>query len=154
MNPKPIPDNYCATPYLICRRASEALQWYSTAFEATKVVCLQDPSGKVMHAEIRIGKSPIMVADEFPDMGYSSPESIGGSPVSIYVYVEDADRVFAHALETGATEVMAMSDQFDGDRRGTIKDPYGHIWLIATKREAVPVAEMKRRFEQMMKGEA
>lgn len=153
MSIKAVPNNYKATPYLICRNAADAIKWYCNAFGATEVVCLDDDSGKVMHAEIRIGESPIMLADEFPDMGYKSPESIGGSAVSILVYVEDVDKTFSQAIELGAKEVMPVSDQFDGDRRGTINDPYGHIWLIATRKEEISMDEFKLRFKKMMSGE-
>jgi PhnB protein len=127
MTSKPIASDYRATPYLICRKAAEALDWYKKAFSATEVVRMADPSGKIMHAEFRIGPAPLMVADEFPDMGYNSPESIGGSAVSIHVLVDDVDRIFANAIELGAKEVMAVADQFDGERRGTLNDPYGHV---------------------------
>jgi PhnB protein len=147
---KAVPDDYRATPYLICREAAAAIEWYRKVFDATEVVRLADPSEKVMHAEIRIGKAPLMVADEFPDMGYSSPESIGGSPVSILVYVENVDEIFSKAVKAGAEELMAVADQFDGDRRGTLKDPYGHIWLLARKIENVSITEMKARFQKMM----
>lgn len=148
----PVPKNYSATPYLICRSAADAIKWYCKAFNAIEIVCLDDDSGKVMHAEIRIGESPIMLADEFPDMGYNSPESIGGSAVSILLYVENVDKIFAQAIELGAKEVMPVADQFDGDRRGTLSDPYGHIWLLATRKEEISVAELKLRFNKMMSG--
>lgn len=108
-----------------------------------------------MHAEIRIGNSPLMLADEFPDMGYRSPQSLGGSPVSILLYVENVDTLFSQAIAAGAKETMAVADQFDGDRRGTLTDPFGHVWLLATKKEDVSPEEMQKRFETMMKrGEA
>jgi PhnB protein len=153
MSTKSVPDSYRATPYLICRDASSAIEWYRRAFGASEEVRLVDPAGKVMHAEIRIGASPIMLADEFPDMGYKSPQSLRGSPVSILVYVEDVDNTFSQAMAAGANEVMAVSDQFDGDRRGTLTDPYGHIWLLASKRENVSFSEMQVRFRKVMKGE-
>ena len=154
MSTKSVPDGYRATPYLICRDASSAIEWYRKAFGASEQIRLADPSGKVMHAEIRIGPSPIMLADEFPDMGYKSPESIGGTAVSILLYVDDVDKIFSQAVAAGANETTAVSDQFDGDRRGTLTDPYGHIWLLATKTEDVSFAEMQTRFQKMMKGEA
>lgn len=150
MNTQSPSENYRATPYLICRNAAEALEWYCKCFDATEMVCLADDSKKVMHAEIHIGKSPIMLADEFPEMGYKCPETLGGSPVSIYLYVDDVDGMFAQAIAHGSTEIMAVSDQFDGDRRGTLRDPYGHIWLLATKIEDVSFDEMKLRFSKMM----
>ncbi|MBL1419372.1 MAG: VOC family protein [Alphaproteobacteria bacterium] len=150
MSKNAIPKNYQATPYLICRNAVDALKWYCKAFGATEMVCLDDDTKKVMHAEIRIGEAAIMLADEFPDMGYKSPETIGGSAVSILVYVEDVDLIFARAIELGAKEVMPISDQFDGDRRGTLVDPYGHIWLLATRKEDISMDELKLRFNKMM----
>lgn len=150
---KPIPEEYRATPYLICRNAAAALEWYKQAFGASEVVRLADSSGKLMHAEVRIGTAPVMLADEFPEMGYKSPASIGGSPVSVHIYVENVDQVFTNALTLGASEIMAVSDQFDGDRRGTLIDPYGHTWLIATKIENVSFPEMLKRFEHMVKGD-
>jgi len=153
MTTNPVPDEYRATPYLICQDAATALDWYCRALHATEVVRLADGSGKVMHAEIRIGRSPVMLADEFPEMGYRSPASIGGSPVSILVYLENVDDTFARAIELGGRELMAVSDQFDGDRRGTIIDPYGHIWLLASRKENISSSEMKLRFEKLLNSE-
>jgi PhnB protein len=153
---QPIPNAYrAATPYLIVNDAASAIEFYKKALGATELVRLADPTGKVMHAEIRINNSPLMIADEFPDMGYRSPQSLGGSPVSILLYVEDVDVIFSQAVAAGAKETMAVADQFDGDRRGTLTDPFGHVWLLATKKECVSVEEMRKRFEAMMKqGEA
>ena len=114
---------------------------------------MADPSGKIMHAEFRIGHAPLMLADEFPDMGYKSPESIGGSAVSIHVLVADVDQTFTKAIELGTTEVMAVTDQFDGERRGTLNDPCGHIWLLATRVEEVSFSEMSERFSKIIAGE-
>jgi PhnB protein len=105
-----------------------------------------------MHAEINIGSAPIMLADEFPDMGYLSPQSLGGSPVSLMLYVADVDAQFAQALAAGAKESLAVSDQFDGDRRGTLIDPFGHVWLLATRKEDISKEEMRQRFEALLKG--
>ena len=156
MSMKLIPDAYrTAIPYFIVGDAASAIEFYKVAFGATEIVRLADPSGKVMHAEIRIGNSPLMLADEFPDMGYRSPQSLGGSPVSVLLYVEDVDALFNQAIAAGAKETMAVADQFDGDRRGTLTDPFGHVWLLATKKENVSPEEMQKRFEKMMKqGEA
>lgn len=148
---KPIPDAYrSATPYIIVSDAARAIDFYIEMFGATEVVRLADPTGKVMHAELRIGAAPLMLGDEFPEMGYRSPASLGGSPVSVLLYVEDVDSFFAKALAGGATEMMAVADQFDGDRRGTLIDPFGHIWLIATKKENVSYDELRSRFAKMM----
>ncbi|HEX7634660.1 MAG TPA: VOC family protein [Noviherbaspirillum sp.] len=153
---KPIPDAYrSATPYFIVNHAAGAIEFYKKAFGATERVRLADSAGKVMHAEIQIGNSPLMLADEFPDMGYRSPQSLGGSPVSILLYVENVDTLFSQAIAAGAKETMAVADQFDGDRRDTLTDPFGHVWLLATKKEDVSPEEMQKRFETMMKqGEA
>jgi PhnB protein len=148
---KPIPDGYrTATPYFIVNNAANAIEFYKAAFGAREVVRLADPSGKVMHAEIRLGDSPLMIADEFPDMGYRSPQSLGGSPVSVLLYVEDVDALFRRALAAGATATMAVADHFDGDRRGTLTDPFGHVWLLATRREDMTPEELRKRFEAMM----
>jgi PhnB protein len=139
-----------AIPYLIVRDASSAIEFYKNAFGATEFVRLADPQGKVMHAEIRIGDSQIMLADEFPDMGYRSPTDLGGSPVSVLLYVEDVDRLFTSAINAGATSTMPVQDQFDGDRRGTLTDPFGHIWLVATRKEDVSPDELQKRFKAML----
>jgi PhnB protein len=152
MATKPIPDAYrTATPYLIVNDVAKAIAFYKEAFGATELVRLADAVGKVMHAELRIDNSPIMLADEFPDMGYRSPQSLGGSPVSILLYVADVDAQFARAIAAGAKETMPVADQFDGDRRGTLMDPFGHVWLMATRKEDISLEEMRRRFETMMK---
>lgn len=140
-----------AIAYLIAHDAAGAIDFYKGAFGATEIVRLVDPSGKVMHAEMRIGDAALMLADEFPDMGYRSPRSLGGSPVSLLLYVDDVDALFARALAAGATETMPVEDQFDGDRRGTLTDPFGHVWLLATRREDVSPEELVKRFEAMMK---
>lgn len=154
MTSRPIADDYRATPYLICRNAAKALAWYQDAFSASEIVRLADQDGKVMHAEFRIGRAPIMMADEFPEMGYNSPNSIGGTAVSIHVLVDNVDAMFTKAIKLGAKEVMAISDQFDGERRGTLVDPYGHIWLLATRVENVSFSEMSDRFRMAMAGKA
>jgi PhnB protein len=147
-----IPDAYrTATPYLIVHDAAKAIEFYKVAFGAVELVRLADPTGKVMHAELRIGESPIMLADEFPDMGYRSPLSLGGSPVSLMIYVADVDALAARAIAAGAKETMPAADQFDGDRRGTLTDPFGHVWLFASRKENISKEEMRRRFEAMMK---
>jgi PhnB protein len=104
-----------------------------------------DHEGKVGHAELKIGDSPIMLADEYPQMGYRSPKSLGGTPVSIMIYVEDVDTVYKQALDAGATELKPLQDQFYGDRSGTLTDPFGHVWTVATHKEDVTMEEMNRR---------
>lgn len=141
-----IPDGYhSVTPYLVVDGAAKAIEFYKKAFGATEVMRMPDPKGRIGHAEMKIGNSHIMLADEFPEMGFRGPTSLGGAAVSLMVYVDDADAVFKKALSNGAQEVQAMKDQFYGDRSGTLKDPFGHVWTIATHVEDVPPAEMERR---------
>jgi PhnB protein len=149
--PNPIPEAYRAvTPYLIVDNAAKAIEFYMQAFGATEFVRLADATGKVMHAELRVNNSPIMLADEFPEMGYRSPRSLGGSPVSMLLFVEDVDALVASATAAGAVETMPAADQFDGDRRGTLTDPFGHVWLVAGRKEDITVDELQRRFQAMM----
>ncbi len=151
MPTEPIPNAYrAATPYIIVNDASRAIDFYKAVFGATELVRLADPTGKVMHAEIRIGDAPLMLADEFPEMGYRSPESLGGSPVSLLLYVDDVDATFAKAIAGGSIETMAVADQFDGDRRGTLTDPFGHVWLLATKKDNISIEELRIRFAKRM----
>lgn len=142
---KPIPDGYhSVTPYLIVEGAADAIEYYKKAFGATELFRM-DHEGKVGHAELKIGDSPIMIADEYPQMGYRSPKALGGTPVSIMIYVEDVDTVYKRAMDAGATEVKPLQDQFYGDRSGTLTDPFGHVWTIATHKEDVSMEEMNRR---------
>lgn len=147
---KYIPDGYhTATPYLVIKGAARALDFYKKAFGATELMRMPDSDGKIGHAEIKIGNSPIMLADEFPDRGYKSPQSIGGTPVSIMLYVENVDKTVERAVAEGAKITKAVEDQFYGDRNGTISDPFGHVWTISTHVEDVTPAEMQRRIEAM-----
>jgi PhnB protein len=139
-----------AIPYLIVHDAAAAIEFYQKAFGATEFVRLADSIGKVMHAEIRLGDTQIMLADEFPEMNYCSPKTLGGSPASILLYIEDVDKIFGMAISAGATETQPVEDQFDGDRRGTLTDPFGHVWLLATSKEDVSPEELQRRFAIMM----
>jgi PhnB protein len=142
---KPIPAGYhSVTPYLICDGAADAIEYYKKAFGATELFRM-DHQGKVGHAELKIGDSPIMLADEYPQMGYRSPKALGGTPVSIMIYVEDVDTVYKRAIDAGATELKALQDQFYGDRSGTLTDPFGHVWTVATHKEDVSMEEMNRR---------
>jgi PhnB protein len=148
MATKAIPEGYrTATPYLIVNGGAAAIDFYKSAFGATELLRMADPHGGVGHAEIKIGDSVIMLADEHPDMGYRSPRSIGGSAVSILLYVEDVDKVFDRAVKAGAKSQRPVANQFYGDRAGTLEDPFGHVWTIATHVEDVPPEEMKRRAE-------
>ncbi|MBX5462613.1 MAG: VOC family protein [Steroidobacteraceae bacterium] len=152
MATKAIPEGYStATPYLIVKGAAEALDFYKRAFNATELFRMPDPSGKVMHAEMRIGNSIIMLADEHPEMGYRGPGSVGGSTVSIMLYVENVDELFDRAVKAGAKPQRPVQNQFYGDRSGTLEDPFGHVWTISTHVEDVPPDELKRRAEAMFK---
>ena len=143
---KQIPEGYhSVTPYLIIKGATAAIEYYKQAFGAIELMRMPAPGGKIGHAEIKIGDSPIMLADEFPEMGHKSPKTLGGSPVSIMIYVEDVDTVFARAITAGGTEQRPVKDQFYGDRSGTLEDPFGHVWHVATHKEDVPAEEMARR---------
>jgi PhnB protein len=149
---KPIPDGYhTVTPYLIVKDAASAIAFYKKAFGATELFRMPDPSGRIGHAEIKIGDSPIMLADEFPEMGARGPQSLGGSAVSILLYVEDVDARFSQATAAGATVTRPLKDQFYGDRSATLTDPFGHVWHIATHKEDVTPEEMNRRFEAATK---
>lgn len=135
-NVKPIPDGYeAAIPYLIITNAAQAIEFYKKAFGAEERLRIPAPEYKIGHAEIRIGRAPIMLADEFPEIGFLSPSSLGGSPVGVLIYFEDVDAVFERALAMGADVVKPLVDQFYGDRAGTIKDPFGHIWTLATRKD-------------------
>jgi PhnB protein len=151
MPAKPIPDGYhSVTPYLIVSGAAQALEFYQKAFGAKERMRMAGPDGKVMHAEIEIGDSVVMLADEFPAMGAKSPQSIGGSPVGICLYVADVDAVFKQALAAGAKEERPVKDQFYGDRSGTLRDPFGHQWTIATHKEDLTPEEIGRRAQEWM----
>jgi PhnB protein len=144
---KPIPDG-CegATPYLCVNGASDAIEFYKKAFGATEVYRLAEPDGKIGHAEIRIGRAVIMLADEYPDLGHRSPKSLGGTPVKIHLYVEDVDAAVSRAYDAGAKILQPVKDEFYGDRNGSFEDPFGHIWFIATRKENVSPEEIQRRF--------
>lgn len=146
MSVKPIPEGYhSVTPYLIVRGAATAIDYYTKAFGAKELFRFPAPDGKIGHAEIKIGDAPIMIADEYPDMGYNGPQSLGGSPVSLMIYVEDVDTVFNRAVASGGTVKEALQDKFYGDRMGTLVDPFGHIWHVATHKEDISMEEMERR---------
>ncbi|HEY0430293.1 MAG TPA: VOC family protein [Pyrinomonadaceae bacterium] len=153
MSVKPIPEGYhTATPYLIINGASEAIAFYQQAFGATELFRFPAPEGKIGHAEIKIGDSPIMLADEFVDMGYKGPKALGGSAVSIMIYLDDVDTVFNRAVEAGATVKEAVSDKFYGDRVGTLVDPFGHVWHVATHKEDLTPEEMQTRAQALSAG--
>jgi PhnB protein len=141
------PEGYhTATPYLIIKGAAAAIDFYKKAFSATELMRMADPkTNHIGHAEIKIGDSPIMLADEHPDMGYKSPKSLGGTPVSLMLYVDDVDSVAKQALAAGAKVMRPVQDQFYGDRSGTFEDPFGHVWTIATHKEDLSPEEMGKR---------
>jgi PhnB protein len=152
MTVKPIPDGYhTVTPYLIVKDAARALDFYQQAFGATELFRMPDPDGKIGHAEIKIGDSPIMLADEHPEHLCVGPQSLGGTPVSICLYVKDVDALAQRAIKAGAKELRPVKDQFYGDRSGTFADPFGHVWTISTHVEDVPPEEMSRRMESFCK---
>ena len=151
---KPIPEGYHSiTPYLIINEAAKAIDWYKNAFGAQQVLRMEDPStGRIGHAELKIGDSYIMLADEHPDMGYRSPKTLGGAGISLLLYVKDVDNVVKRAVDAGAKLERPVQYQFYGDRMGTIHDPFGHVWSIATHIEDVSPEEMlersKKAFQQ------
>jgi PhnB protein len=149
---KPIPDGYHSiTPYLIIKDASRAIEFYKKAFGAVEVLRLPGPDGKVAHAEIKIGDSLLMIGEESAAMGARSPETLGGSPVGIYLYVNNVDAVAAQAAAAGAKVIRPVKDQFYGDRNGTFEDPFGHSWTIATHKEDLTSEEVNKRMEEFMK---
>ncbi len=150
---RPIPEGYPRVmPYLIIDGAAAAIDFYTTVLDAKERMRMPMPDGKVGHAELEVGDSIIMLADESPDMGAKSPKTVGGSPVSIMVYVEDVDATFAAALAAGATETQPLEDKFYGDRSGSFEDPWGHSWHVASHVEDVAPEEMDRRMAEMMGG--
>ena len=152
MSVEPIPAGYhSVTPYLVCSGAARALDFYAKAFGAEELMRMPGPDGKVMHAEFRIGNSPIMISDESLEMGFKSPATLGGAGVSLMIYVKDCDAVFGRAVASGAKVRKPLADQFYGDRSGNITDPFGHSWTIATHVEDVAPAEMERRMQEVMK---
>ena len=149
-----IPTAYAGvTPYLIVRDAAGLLDFYKKAFGATEVMRLPAPGGKIGHAEIKIGQGIVMLADESPEMGHKAPETLGGTPVGMMFYVPDVDAQFAKAIAAGASVKQPLKDQFYGDRSGTLTDPSGHIWTIATHTEDVSPDEMDRRMKAMTEGQ-
>ena len=142
----PIPEGYhSVTPYLSIKGAAKAIDYYKQVFGATELFRMAAPDGKIGHAEIKIGNSPIMLADEFPEMEFVSPQTLGGSPIGLMIYVDDVDTMFNQAISAGATQVKPLQDQFYGDRSGTLKDPFGHVWTVATHVEDVAPEELQKR---------
>jgi len=146
---KAIPEGYHSiTPYLVIKDAARAIDYYKRVLGATELLRIPAPGGRIGHAELRIGDSPIMLADESPEMGHRSPQALGGTAVSVLVYLERVDEVFEQAIAAGAKEVQPVKDQFYGDRSGTFEDPFGHVWTVATHVEDIAPEEMSRRAEQ------
>jgi PhnB protein len=149
---KAIPEGYHSiTPYLIVKGASDAIEFYKRVFGATEIMRMPKPDGKIAHAELSVGDSKIMLADEYPERGYRGPLSLGGTGVSLMLYIENVDEVFKRALAAGAKELQPVKDQFYGDRSGTLQDPFGHMWTVSTHVEDVTPEEMDRRAREFMK---
>ena len=143
----PVPEGFhTVTPYMTINGASDAIEFYKEAFEATEIFRWADPDGRVRYAEVVIGDSPIMLTDEAPEYGMAGPQSFGGSPV---LYVEDADAMFERAIVAGATELMPVEDSEDGDRRGGVTDPFGHVWYICTHVEDISRERLQKRYDAM-----
>src|SRR5919198_4573258 len=159
-NVKTIPEGYHSiNPYLVVRNAARAIEFYKKAFGAEERFRMYGPDGKtIMHAELKIGDSIFMLSEESEEMKAHSPESIGGSPVSLYVYVRDVDQIFNQAVSEGATVLKPVNDQFYGDRSGYLKDPFGHLWSIATHKKDLSPDELRKAgqafFEEMSKAKA
>ncbi len=148
----PIPQGYhSVTPYLVMKNAAAAIEFYKKAFGAVELFRMPAPGGKVGHAEIKIGDSPVMLADEYPDLGFKGPESLGGTPVILMIYVNDVDKIYPQAIAAGGKELRPLQTQFYGDRSGTLSDPFGHMWTICTHVEDVPEEELAKRAEAAMK---
>jgi PhnB protein len=151
MATQPIPEGYhTVTPYLAVEDATEAIDYYTKAFDAKERVRMETPDGKVGHAELEIGDSLVMLSDPFPQASTKPPNELGGTSVSVFMYVENVDAVVKQAVDAGAMVTMEVADQFWGDRFGSVKDPFGHLWSIATHVEDVPPKEMAERAKAAM----
>ena len=150
---KPIPEAYhSVTPYLCIKGAADAIEFYRAAFDATELIRIPSPDGSIGHAEMQIGDSRIMLSDESAEMDFRSPTSIGGTPVHIYLYVEDVGRIPAQAIAAGSEEMMALEDQFWGDQTGTVVDPFGHRSYLSTHKEDLTEEELNARVAQLSEG--
>jgi PhnB protein len=146
----PVPEGFhTVTPYVTIKGAAGAIEFYEQAFGAEEIFRWADPDGSIRHAEVVIGDSPIMLTDEAPEFGMSGPQSLGDSPVHMFLYVEDVDAVFDRAIAAGATELMPVEDSQDGDRRGGVTDPFGHVWYIATHIENISRGDLQKRYDDM-----
>ncbi|MEU6188807.1 VOC family protein [Nocardia sp. NPDC047038] len=150
---KPVPDGYpVVSPGLAVDGAAAAIDFYKNIFGATERMRMPGPDGRIAHCELMFGNSVVMLGDSAPDMDFLDPKTVGGTPVNLYVYVEDADAAFVAALSAGARELTPMTDQFYGDRSGAFEDPWGHRWTVATHVEDVPPDEMDRRMAERFGG--
>lgn len=151
MTVKAIPeDMHSVTPHLVCDGAADAITFYTKAFNAVESACMPGPGGKIMHAQIKIGDSHIMLVDEFPDMGCFGPKHLKGSPVTLHLYVEDVDAVYQQAVQAGASAKMPPADMFWGDRYGVLVDPFGHNWSIATHQRDLTPEQMQEEMQKTM----
>jgi uncharacterized glyoxalase superfamily protein PhnB len=151
--PHATPKMQSLSPYIVVKGAADAIDFYVRAFGAEEQFRLEDPdSGRIGHAELLIGGSTLMLSDEYPDFGALSPDTLGGSPVKLHLYVDDVDAIFARSLAAGATELRPVKDEFYGDRTGALCDPFGHTWMLASQKEEVSPEEMQARWQQMMGG--
>jgi len=149
-NVKSIPEGYHnVTPYLYVRNAAGAIEFYKNVFGATELVRMAGPDGRIMHGELRLGDSVVMLADENPHMGIMSPQTVGGFSAGMLLYVPNVDAVVQKAVENGAKALRPIKDQFYGDRSGSILDPFGHMWTVSTHVEDVAPEEMKKRMAAM-----
>ncbi|HVW50397.1 MAG TPA: VOC family protein [Trinickia sp.] len=147
---KPIPEGmHTITPQIVCANAAQAIEFYAKAFGAIELFRMPGPSGKLAHAQIKIGDSVLMLTDESPECGSSGPKTLKGTPVSLYVYVEDADKAFERAVSAGATVMMPLADMFWGDRWALVEDPYGHRWHIATRKSEPTMEQMQKAMAEM-----
>lgn len=147
---KPIPEGFrSVTPHLICAGAADAIEFYQRAFNAVEVMRFPGPQGKLIHAQIRIGDSAVMLVDEFPEMGGFGPKALRGSPVTVHLFVEDVDTVVARAIQAGAKVLMPLADMFWGDRYCQLEDPFGHHWSVATHMRDLTLEQMQQEMRQM-----
>ena len=150
---RPIPEGYhSVTPYLCVNGAADAIEFYKTAFGAEELMRMSGPEGDIRQAELQIGDSRIMLSDEVPEMNFRGPKTLGGTPVNMYLYVEDVDSVVARAVAGGAKILMAVADQFWGDRTGNFEDPFGHIWNVSTHKEDLSEDELQKRVAEALGG--
>ena len=155
MTVDPIPTTYeGVTPYLVVKDTRHAIDFYTAAFDAEVVMRLTGPRDVIVHADLRIGNGHIMLTEENAEAGWKSPRTVGGNPVTMVIYVDDVDTTFKRALDAGATEFRPVKDQFYGDRSGTLNDPFGHIWTLATRKEDLTGDQIQARMAKTMEGEA